>query len=91
MNDKLVVEREANNGTRGQRHCFFVSKPCRFNAIGDVTGTPRAKQSRTEEQASVGHDKQRVPQSHLGYKRRIPKIHPGCKHQTLPEVWGLLE
>src|SRR5260370_25390270 len=27
LNDKLVVEREANNGTRGQRGCFLEGKP----------------------------------------------------------------
>jgi hypothetical protein len=47
---KLNAENEVNNGTGGQRHTLFASKPCSFNTIEGVTGTQRALQSRTKEQ-----------------------------------------
>ena len=50
----LSVGTEANNGTRGQQHGFFVGKPCSLNTIGGVTGTQRSSESRTKEQASDG-------------------------------------
>lgn len=77
LNHKLVLKREANNGTRGQRRAIFEGKPCRFNMIGDVTGTRRVNGSRTEEQGHGGH-----PGS-----RKIVRD----TNRTLPEVEGLLE
>jgi len=78
------VEREANNGTRGQRHCFFADNPCSFNMIGGVTGTRRANESRTKEQ---GRDEscragRFTLQNRSGCRHRTPQNHPGCERRV---------
>src|SRR5260370_37086389 len=50
LRGKLSWGNSVNNGTRGQPDVPFAGNPCNFNAIGAVTGTQRASESRTEEQ-----------------------------------------
>src|SRR5205807_10455743 len=82
LNDKLVVEREANNSTRGQRHCLLEGKPCRLNTIGGVTGTRRANESRTKEQAPEGDGKTARP-------AESSEIQTGARHISEINVGGL--
>src|SRR5229473_32032 len=85
---------------------LFAGNPCNFNAIGAFTGTRRASESRTEEQACrwrcwVSNDAV-DPQNHpptntvprkiiRGARSGVPEMHPGRKRRALPEVEGLLE
>jgi hypothetical protein len=85
---KLSVGNEANNGTGGQRHAFFVGKPCSLNAIEGVTGKHSAFESRTKEQGewpsgrTTWHVKARPVKL-----SRIQRI----QSRALPGVEGLLE
>src|SRR5260370_35021333 len=54
LRGKLSWGNSVNNGTRGQPDVPFAGNPCNFNAIGAVTGTQRASESRTEEQEGKG-------------------------------------
>src|SRR5947209_11723096 len=75
----------------------FAGNPCNFNAIGAFTGTRRASESRTEEQACkwrcwVSHDavdRQNHPQTNTvlhkiigGVKRGVLEMHPARKRRA---------
>jgi hypothetical protein len=85
---------------------LFAGNPCNFNAIGAFTGTRRASESRTEEQAcrwrcwasNDAVDPQNHPPTNTvprkiirGARSGVPEMHPGRKRRALPEVEGLLE
>src|SRR5713101_9689937 len=76
---------------------LFADNPCDFNTIGAFTGTRRASESRTEEQAcrwrcwvtNDAVDPQNHPQTNTvprkiirGAKSGIPKNHPGRKRRA---------